>query len=186
MRKDTGVYPGNGVVGRERPQWYSVGKLPIISGRISVADLGAIPGPDAVCVRVPIGDHLVEARLIDFNGSLCLSRVRARDAGAKPSFGPQIGQVSVDFGAVAIADLDAIRATLTDDDEDDLAELTGEMMGRFGEIVHLKFGCRSVRFAVCQSGFGDGTFPVFALKAGRRVIGIEVEFICDGHILRKR
>ena len=186
MKADTGIYPGNGVIGHERPERYSVGKLAVTSGRISVADLGAIPVPDAVSIRVSVGVHLIEAKLIDFNGSLCLSRIRACAAGAKPLLGPRVGQVSVDSGAVAIADLDALRATLTDDDEDEFSELTGDLMGRFGEIVHLKFGRRSVRFAVYQSGFGDGTFPVFALKAGRRIIGIEVEFISDGHVLLKR
>jgi len=77
VRKDAGEYPGDGVVGRERAAWYSVANLRVASGGIEVADLGAVPG-DSFRLRVPNGVYAVEARLIDFDGSLRVSRIRAR------------------------------------------------------------------------------------------------------------
>jgi len=37
MKTDTGVYPGAGVVGRERSTWYSVANLSVESGGLDVA-----------------------------------------------------------------------------------------------------------------------------------------------------
>lgn len=181
MKKDTGVYPGDGVIGRENSTWYSVATLPVTSGSLDVAD---ILGTGRVGVPVPDGIYGIEARLIDFGGNLRLSRLRARADGANVSLGEKRGKVAVDFGHVKIADFQALRSGLSVQEVHELDELTLTFMNVFCDICQLNFESKSVCFVVCESGFGDGTYPVFALRSGDQIVGLEIEFIRDGHVLR--
>lgn len=186
IRKDTGVYPGDGVKGTERVTWYEVARLKVRTGGIDVADLGRMPA-DSVRLRVPNGNYVIEARLIDFDGSLCLSRVRARLEGIHPKLGRKRGSVAVDFAAIAIADFEYFRQTLDEDDLEELSENATEFMQvEFCEKCSMSFESGAAQFAVSKSGFGDGTYPVFALMQGKRAVGLEVELIRDGHVLRSR
>jgi hypothetical protein len=184
IRRDKAVYPGNGVVGRERPTWYDVAQLNVTSGAIDIADLGAFPGDDSLCLRVPRGIYAVEARLIDFNGSLCVARVRVRPRKVIPTLGSKQGEIPVDFAAVAIGDIGSIRRKFDDDERDDLNEQSREFMQvEFCKTCRLKLGGKTVSFIVCKAGLGDGSYPIFALKSGRRTVGFEVQFLRDGHVL---
>jgi hypothetical protein len=184
-RKDTGVYPGDDVVGRERETWYDVSRVAVTSGGIDVADLGAFPA-ESLCLRVPKGEYAVEARLIDFAGSLCLSRVRVRPVDAAVSLGPKLGAIPVDFAAVAIGDFGAICSQLDEDEQEELNEDSGDFMQvDFCEPCRVKVGDKSIRFVVCKAGFGDGRYPVYRLKRRGKTVGFEVEFIRDGHVLTR-
>jgi hypothetical protein len=65
IRKDTGVYPGDGVTGKERPTWYAVSTLKVQTGGIDVADVGQIPA-NSLRIRVPNGKYAIEAKHVDF------------------------------------------------------------------------------------------------------------------------
>jgi hypothetical protein len=180
MKSDTGVYPGDGVVGRERPFWYDVATLAVETAGLDVTDLPGISG-----IRIPVsnGIYCVEARLIDFAGSLCLSRLRARAEGVDACLGEQRGVVPVDFGGITLSDFQALRHGLTVEEIYELEKLSGNLMDVFCDICQLNFESKAVRFVVCKSGFGDGTYPVFALNCGNEIVGLEIEFIKDGQIL---
>jgi len=184
IRKDTGVYPGDGVTGKERPTWYTVTTLKVLTGGIDVADIGQIPA-NSLRIRVPNGKYAIEARLIDFAGSLCISRVRARLDGSRPTLGKKRGTVGVDFAAIAIADFEYYRQTLTEDDQDELAEAATDFMHvDFCEKCSISLETATITFAVSKSGFGDGTYPVFALiNKKNQPIGMEIKLIQDGHVL---
>jgi hypothetical protein len=187
MRRDTGVYPGDGAVGRERATWCSVGQLDVASGGIDIADLGAFPGDDSLRLRIPNGTYLIEARLIDFNGSLCISRVRVRPLKGTVVRGRKRGQVSVDFGSIAIADFARIRCQLDDYDQDDLSEYARECDHAGScQKYHLRIAGHTIHFIISKAGLGDGSYPVFSLLSRGRPAGLEVEFIRDGHELPKR
>jgi hypothetical protein len=180
MKSDTGVYPGDGVVGRERPFWYGVATLAVETGGLDVTDL---PGISGIRVPVPNGIYCVEARLIDFGGSLCLSRLRARADNVDPSLGEKRGVVPVDFGGITLSDFQALRNGLTVAEIWEMEGLSRSFMNVFCDICQLNFESKTVRFVVCKSGFGDGTYPVFALNSGTEIVGLEIEFIKDGRIL---
>jgi hypothetical protein len=181
MKSDTGVYPGDGVVGREQTPWYSVATLTVESRGLDVADLG---GANPVRIALPNGPYCIEGRLINFGGSLCLSRIRARAEGIEVRLGEKLGIVSVDLAHIEIADSEALKQGLTTQEVEELAELSGHFMSVICDICRLNFETKTVYFVVCQSGFGDGVYPVFALRRGNEVVGLEVEFIRDGHLLK--
>jgi hypothetical protein len=180
MKKDTGVYSGDGVVGRERPIWYTVATLPVESGGLDVADL---PQPSQVRVSLPNGIYCVEARLIDFGGGLRVSRLRARADVPNVTIGKQQGKVAVDFGHIKIADFRALENGLSPQEIEELAELCGSFMNVCCDICQLNFETKPVSFVVCTSGLGDGVYPVFALNHGDEIVGLEIEFIRDGRVL---
>jgi hypothetical protein len=184
LNRDRNVYSGEGVVGHERPTWYEIGKVTVNSGSLCIVDLGTIPsGDDGVRIKVPNGSYLIEARLIDFDGSFCLFRARARLVGSTPTLGARAGEVGVDFACVAIGDFDAIEAGINDDDRSELSNLSLDLMETVGEVVRHACSTKSIRFAVCKSGVGDGTYTVFQLRSGRKIVGLEAEFLRDGHVL---
>jgi hypothetical protein len=185
MRKDSGVYPGDGVVGRERSAWYLIGKLRVSSGFIEARDLGCISGPDGVGAMVPQGGYLAEARIIDFGGSLCVSRVRVRLETSAAVLGGEIGKISVDLAAVALADFRTISQKLSSEEFEELNDCASDCRRGVANVCKVKFEKLTAQFVACMSGFGDGTFPVFLLKSRGRRIGLEIEFIRDGHVLNE-
>jgi hypothetical protein len=155
----------------------------VCSGGIEVCDLGAVPS-DAFRLRVPNGTFAIEARLIDFDGSLRVSRVRGRLKGKTTKLGRQLAEISVDYAAIVIGDLRAARE-LDDYAREDLNDAVREFMQtEFCEKCTVRAGGIRFQLAVCPSGFGDGKYPVFQLDCGGRPAGIEVELIRDGHVLR--
>jgi hypothetical protein len=182
MKDDIGMYPGDGVVGQERPTWYEVGKLRVESGSLDIADLPLIEG---VRITVPDGLYVVEARLIDFAGSLCLSRLRIRLDGVAAILGPKRGDLPIDLAHCHIADFQTMRNGLTADELDELNELALSFADVFCDLCSLNFETKSVAFVVCKTGFGDGTYSVYALRDQYRDVGLEVEFIKNGHVLNR-
>jgi hypothetical protein len=183
VRKDTGVYPGDGVVGRERETWYKVATLDVTSGAIDLADLGGFPG-DSFPLPVARGAYVVEARLIDFDGSMCVSRVRVRPDGKVVKLGPKGGKIAVDFAALAIGDFGRIRKELSVEQQEELNEGSRRFMQiGFCEMCRVKVGGKTVQFVVCKAGFGDGSYTVYPLNHRGRAVGFEVEFIRDGYVL---
>jgi hypothetical protein len=181
MKNDSGAYPGNGVVGRELPAWFDVAQLQVESGALDVADRNLI---NSVRVAMPNGNYIVEGRLIDFGGSLCLSRLRARAEGCAVRLGESCGKVSVDLGGVAVADIQGVTRGLNSEEQEEWEQRAGGLWDVFCDGCSMNFESRVVQFVVAKSGFGDGWYPVFALKSGNDVVGLEVEFIKDGHELK--
>ena len=182
MREDSGVYPGDGTIGREREEWYAVGTLNVGSGSLQVADLG---GTSSIEVSLPAGGYRVDARLIDFGGSLCLSRIRLLLNRATATGEEKRGDVSVDFGGVVICDFQQIQDQLRPAELDEFDELLPAFMTTFCDMCQLNFESGKIEFVVCKAGFGDGTYPVLVLTSGGSSIGIEVGFIANGHVLSK-
>jgi len=180
MKTSTGGYPDTGVAGRERPIWYSVASLPVESGTLDIDDL---VGSSSVRISVPPGDYSVEARLIDFDGHLRISRLRARADGTEVQVGENRGRLVVEFGGVRIADLKSLKNGLTSQEIEELAQLSPNFANVTCDVCRLNFESKSVRFLVCRPGFGDGGYPVFALMRDDVVVGWEIEFIKDGYVL---
>lgn len=39
----------------------------------------------------------------------------------------------------------------------------------------------AIEIAYVNSGFGDGSGPVYKLMAGNECVGIELDFVCEDH-----
>jgi hypothetical protein len=183
FRADSGIYPPNGAIGRQRSQWYAVTRLKISSGSIEVADLGSVPA-GSLQFRVPIGNYEIEAKLIDFAGSLCVSRVRARLSATKPTLGRKRGRVEVDSAAIAIGDFQSIRARLNGAQKEEfIARAREYLLIRACKKCTIKIGDRIIPFAICRAAEGDGAYPVFPLRSHGRCVGLEIEFFKDGYKL---
>ena len=180
MKDDSGEYPDDGGIGRQRPIWYDIGKLTVDSGNLEIADLGDREG---LRVRIPPGIFTAQARLIDFAGSLWLTRVRVFAQETSPELGFEEGSFHVDLAGCWIADFDTMLRDLS---ADNLGRLSrrASAMNVFCDLCSLDLPTKTVNFLACQSGLGDGEYAVFSLKDHRQTIGIEVEFLKDGHIFR--
>ena len=183
MRADSGIYPPNGAVGRERRLWYQVARLKISSGILEVCDLGFVP-TSSFRFRVPNGSYVIEAKLINFAGSLCVSRVRACLSDIRPTLGRKRGNINVDFSAVAIGDFQSVRATLDQAEQQELnRQVRGYMVATSCKLRTVKVSARSIRLVVCRTAEGDGSYPVFSLYHRGRCVGLEMEFFRNGHVL---
>ncbi|MGA2230138.1 MAG: hypothetical protein ABSH22_04355 [Tepidisphaeraceae bacterium] len=173
----TGGHANNGTVGRERSEWYAVATLSVESGYLGVSDLF---DSSFVGAEVQRGVYFVEARIIEFGGCLRISRLRASAGAENSSRGEIRGHVAVDGGCVMVADFKDIRASLTPAEVDEFAQLSSTFRFATCDICRLNFESKTIFFVLCESGFGDGRYPVYALNAEDRCVGIEVEFIKDG------
>jgi hypothetical protein len=180
--EDTGRYPGDGVVGRERGTWYAVDILRILSGTIGAADVGAIPASSSF--NLNNGSYRVEARLIDFAGSLCVSRIRVRSGSTVGASGKMICEISVDFGAVVVADFKHIRESLDEQEQRELNNTALLLMDeKFCRRKSVSVGHTKIDIVICNCTLGDGKYPVFAIERGGHVIGIEIRLIPNGYML---
>ena len=107
--------------------------------------------------------------------------------GAATKLGRKCGEVPVDFGAIAIADFEQVRRSLDDADQAKLNEWAVQFMTiNFCEKHGTAIGTKAIQFVVCNSGFGDGTYPVFRLNCKGRPVGLEVELYCLSRNWRTR
>jgi hypothetical protein len=185
IRKTRRTTLRNGTVGKESPCWYEVTRLTVTSGGIDIADVGGVN--DSFRLRVQNGLYAIEVKLIDFGGALRVSRIRARPDKTICELGRKCAEIPIDFAAIAIADIGAVRKTLDDDELEELADAARSLMNaEFCQKMAVAVGSRKLNLVVCQSGFGDGTYPAFLLKSKRRIVGFEMEFLRDGHVFHQR
>jgi hypothetical protein len=182
MKEDTGEFPDDGVVGHERPEWYEVGTIRVNSGNLEIADLGVRSG---VSFSVPTGLYRVEGRLIDFSGSLCPSRLRARLDGTNGLLSQEESTISIDIAHCWVADLRDVLRRLTDRQADELSRRAAYANHGCCEVCEMQLDSERVEYVVCQTGFGDGSYPVFSLNARRQIVGLEVEFVRDGYVMKR-
>jgi hypothetical protein len=132
--------------------------------------------PEWPYVAVEHGEYIVSVLLEDGKNrgvTVCL----AGSVGAKR--GKEIGRVSVDHGAVAVCEYDALLAAAKADPDgySDWTEDECEGAVWENESGVLRFG--DVRIAYLKTGVGDGAFPVWELLEGHRVVGMECLFLSE-------
>lgn len=182
IRKRTGDFPESGVKGKET-DWLDVGTLQVPTGSLCAVDPMMLNEDDGVVVKVPAGAYVVQAKAMDFNGHLRVSRMRAFLEGTTPTLGQELDEVGTDSASMAICDIKDIYDGFDEEYDDERADRLMDIDVEGGDIVTLKFGKKTMRFAVCESGLGDGAGPAFALKDGRKTVGIELEFMPPGFVM---
>jgi hypothetical protein len=131
-------------------------------------------------VKLPSGIYVLQAKAMDFAGRKRVSRLRvALQSAAKLVLGKQIGETGTDTATVAVCDIAALGASIGDD-TDRFDELITQHEYKDCGVVELRKK-NLIAIPYVSTGFGDGSFPVFELKSGRRRVGMEFEFIAAGY-----
>lgn len=163
----------------EESGWLDFVEWSLSSGKLLICDLGYMPSEgDGLVVDLSPGKYVVQGKVMTYPGDRRVSRFRLVKPGVEAALGEELGDTWTDTASTAICDLvtmTKIWDRVGEDDAMDRLDTAREDIGSMG-VFDLEPGAGAIAPFV-SSGFGDGTFPVFELKAGGRRVGIEVQFI---------
>ena len=163
MRQQTGDWPRRGLKGQEGP-WLPIGELDVRTGALCVVDPMLLNAKDGFTLRVAPGTYVVEGRVMDFVGHLRVSRMRAYLQGSIPRPAERVGETGTDSARIAICDIEDLYDGYDESFEDQFNDARMDVDVEGGDVVTIYVGPHVMRFAVCESGLGDGTFPVVAIS----------------------
>lgn len=169
----------HGAIGRET-EWLGFTQLDLSDGKLLICDLEFLMIEEELLVELSSGRYEVQAKIMEYPGDRRVSRLRLLPAGVAASLGEPLGETWTDTAQTSVWDVTAMtrayeRRGMSDDALHDLVEKARDEQGRCG-VLDLDAAQGAVAPFV-DSGFGDGTFPVFALIADGRRVGVEIEFI---------
>jgi hypothetical protein len=158
--------------GRAPKGWLLATKLPISSGSLFIGDPYA-DAADAYVAPVPPGTYRIEAQLRDLGKEWYTARIRAVLEDCEEwKLGKQIGETCTDLAVMAFYDLEAADEAIAGDYDLYMDKVTKKAFATCG-LVQLKLTKR-LTIAYVETGFDGGAF-VYALRSGRRCVGVEVE-----------
>lgn len=180
LKKTRRDFPPAGTVGVES-DWLDVGaSLEVTTGALWAGDPYVCNAEDGCVVNVPAGTYVLQAKGMDFAGRKRVSRLRVVLQGVdQPVVGKTVGETLTDTATMAVCDVAAVDEAIAGEND------------RFQELVvdhnYKDFGV--IRFTMAKpiaipyvaTGFGDCDAPVRVLRSGRRVVGMEVEFLPPGY-----
>jgi len=173
--------PPPGTVGVEFPDWLDVAGLRVTTGSLWAGDPYVCNAEDGCVVKVPKGDYAVQAKAMDFAGRKRVSRLRVvLQTAENPALGDEVGEAGTDTARIAVCDIGALDAAVGSDDDQFQELVTAHDYKECG-VVKFRL-TRPVEMPYVSSGFGDGSGPVFELTAGRRRVGVELEFLRPGYV----
>lgn len=183
IARDNGTTPKRGTVGRAWPEWCDVGTITVKSGRITAVDFGVMTDDRGVSIDVPPGSYRVQVRLMGFGGSLgiCDARVLPESAPVIKR-GLVLGNVFVDDAKLGFGDLADAAVGLTSDDIEQINEWSYWIIENFGSVAKTELPSKTIEMACIRTGFGDGSFPAFALVNDGNTVGMEIEFMKDSFV----
>lgn len=159
-------------------KWNHVAELELRGRRLAIKDAmilvdPASESPEWPFVEVEPGLYAFEIHVPE---TWHCARLRVVPSGTDPTLGPKLGDLDVDHAKAAVIDYDAFLATAASDfdsyEEWTGTELDDELSLNFSGCID--FGPTSLAYVT--SGAGDGTYPVFELLEGEKVVGIECHF----------
>ena len=170
--------PENGAVGEES-DWLDFCDLQVGGKSIWVGDANFVPHEgDGFLVAVDPGCYSVRAKAIDFGGDKRVSRLRVCRQDAQPEVGGKIGDTWTDTAITGICDHE-VFAEIWGEDDDASDAIIRPTLDDYSDChgIAVLDQARHVIMPFVDSGFGDGSFPIFELTQGGHRIGFEVEFI---------
>lgn len=158
---------------RMESDWLFAKAFPLVGERIEVCDCLGIPNEYTEGWALGTGTYDLLLRVMTDSNERRISRLRFVKKGRAVRLGEVIGEVSVDGGAVSVFDVDPIVGC----DPEVLQELEDRIIltDLKGLLRCFTFGPTTI--AMIRSGYGDGSYPVFALRDGGDLVGVEVEFV---------
>ncbi len=133
------------------------------------------------CIEIPVapGAYTVECRGARFGDDVRIAAMRAFPEGAALERGKRLGDIPVDFGGVSVVDIEVLEAAMQENVEEYEAWLEDILFESDIDAliyVHERPGS-NIRIPSVESGFGDGTYDVFALLSDGKPAGLEIVFI---------
>jgi hypothetical protein len=144
--------------------------------------LGGRHERDSVTIPVQPGRYTVEGRVMCYEGDRRISRMRVRPQATSVTLGDAAGDISVDLGGVAVADID-ILAPSVDEHMDEYEDWIDDALfdeSATAPVGVLRWEHADTEIPFADGGFGDGTYTVSRLMSGEQAVGLEVEFIAPG------
>jgi hypothetical protein len=115
---------------------------------------------------------------MDFEGFRIVGRLRVYPKTLRAdrlTTGRGVGEAGTDSAAIAVCDLRGLLSAIAGQEHPFQRELEKQLRGQCGLLTSKV--APGVALPFVQSGFGDGTGPVYALQAEGRRVGIELTFV---------
>ena len=145
--------------------------------------LGLRGNKNRECIEIPVSPGIFEVRCkgIRFGNDARIAALRAYPEGAEVKLGKRLGAIPVDLAEVSVVDIETFEPSVFEDEER-YEDWIDEVL--YESDSDCPVGCDiweplQMDIPFVASGFGDGTYDVWALKAGRKVVGMEIVFIED-------
>lgn len=177
-RKSKGT-PQKGAVG-EFTDWLEFCTFTLVGPKCLIVDANFGPADIGVLVKLSPGKYLVQVKGVDYGGDKRIARLRLLLPGREPSLGARLGKTFTDTAMTGICDYKVFGEAWSDDNDASYEKVAaywkdGQELGV--AVLDKKAGAV---MPFVTSGFGDGTFPVYALVADGQRVGFEIEFIANG------
>lgn len=158
--------------------WLRLGEFDLVSGRMIAVDVRAGSPDDSPVIDLPPGRYRAECQGVAYGASRWVSRLRAVREGGEGERGAEIGEAWADAANIGLADVEPFSvfsaALLAAEWDDPIYRPFNS--GNTVRMLHLD-PPGGAWMPLVQSGWGDGTFPVYELVDGGERVGVEVEFI---------
>lgn len=155
-------------------EWLASIPFSLLGENLLVCDLPQIPSESDKGIRLGKGSYLVQRRAIAYGSDVRNSGARILREGTIATRCEVIDRVMVDLAAITLHDLD--QALLCE--RSVLEELSDRLMDVSLDEGHKVMLFGPTTLVSISSGFGDGTYPVHALRDQEgQLVGLELEFI---------
>lgn len=146
-----------------------------VSGRYLVpCDLGQLPQTSQWASKIEPGRYLAEVRLaMSARGDWpVFAALRVVREGCNVSEARQVASLDVDTAALALYDRQPFQRRFRIEERDGFID---ELMA-LAERPCVALAGRSLETLVVPTGEGDGRYPIFELRSGAAVVGLQAEF----------
>ena len=165
----------------QQTDWLDFCQLVLKGNRVLCVDAQFAPSAeDGLLVELSPGKYLVQAKCVNYGGDKRVSRLRLLPKKIVATLGAQLGETWTDTAKTSVCDHKVFSEAWGDDDDTSYEKTSPafETDKPFGKATLDKASDAVLPFV--DSGFGDGTFPVFELLADGKRVGFEIEFIAEG------
>ena len=180
LRKALGAAAKTGASGNES-SWFHLCKFTLRGRQLQMVELRIVGGKheeDSVAIPAAPGAYSVECRTMSYGSDRRISRMRVYPTGASTTVGRELGTVDVDWGGIAITDVDVLAPSVNDHMDEYSRWFDQDVFGKHDEPAGvLRWIPAGTDIPYADGGFGDGTYPVYELVNNEMAIGLEVVFI---------
>ncbi len=167
-------------------EWLPFHRLNVAGNALQFVErrvLGLRGNDNPECVEIPVSPGVFEVRCkgIRYGNDARVAGLRAYPEGMEVKRTKKLGKIPVDLATISVVDIEVFEPSVLEDEEryedwidEVLYESDSEALVDCDVWEPLQMDIPYV-----LSGFGDGVYDVWALKAKRRVVGMEIVFIED-------
>jgi hypothetical protein len=177
-RSGTGS-PTRGMTGTETV-WLELCRIDLPVGKLYLGDpLNAGDWKQGFSTKLPPGRYVVKLKLMEYGAERRVARLRLTVSGTEPDLGRPIGRTWTDTANIGICDTPFLSAFRKDTAS--ALKVVEDSVGEAEPFAFAHLGrAPTARMLIIESGFGDGTYPVYELRHRSKRCGIELVFIKPG------